>query len=273
MNSIRPDTPTFKMHVHDWVSFVKAFRGKTELLKEYFKNIQETSPDLTEDEVSSLKSISAFAQVEAPIVQYLVPNKLREQLGDGVIPIDIPFKELFNLPFSPMALADDHRPSRWMVFAFIPGDILLCAFADAVHVIPIDCTLRQMTMEYGAGSRLSKTVALLMYLSGGDSTHRVVSRPGGKRDRNNPRPTVIRGEVGGKFVSALRRYEAQQEAAPRPHGSPRPHLRAGHFALYWTGKGSRTGTGPRVPKIQFIHPCLVNADSVGPDVEIRRVVK
>ncbi len=39
------------------------------------------------------------------------------------------------------------------------------------------------------------------------------------------------------------------------HARPRPHLRRAHWHLYWTGeRGS-------VPKVLFVHPCLVNAAS------------
>jgi hypothetical protein len=93
---------------------------------------------------------------------------------------------------------------------------------------------------------------------------------GGKRNRNKPsflKTPAIDRIVGGKFIGALRLWKHKTDSCDSSltGRTVRPHVRAGHFHLYWTGKG-RT-----IPKVQFLHPCLVNADSVG-DVEIQSTV-
>ena len=94
-----------------------------------------------------------------------------------------------------------------------------------------------------------------------------------KKYRNRTGPSaMVAGTcriVGGSFARKIKLF--REQAATRSavsgggHNSPKPHIRAGHFHLYWTGKG-RT-----IPKVNFIHPCLVAADEVG-DVEITRAV-
>lgn len=119
-----------------------------------------------------------------------------------------------------------------------------------------------------AAQTLRKVAGLILYITGGDVVETHMNPPTGKRARNIPnwrKLPIIHGVVGGKFNSALRRH-IQAEPQGGTHASPRPHLRAGHWHLYWTGKGRET------PKVKFLHPCLVNATEVGSDVEIGRKV-
>ena len=93
---------------------------------------------------------------------------------------------------------------------------------------------------------------------------------GGKRNRNKPdfmRNPGLNRVVGGKFQSALKIWEKKQrlESQGGTHASPKPHLRAGHFHLY------HTGSGRTIPVVKFLHPCLVNADSVD-EVDIQRTI-
>jgi len=97
----------------------------------------------------------------------------------------------------------------------------------------------------------------------------------GKRNRNKPDYLKHEGLlriVGGRFESALKAYNdwipsERHEASGEPAGrTVKPHIRAGHFHLYWTGKGRE------IPKVLFIHPCLVGADTEE-EVEIQRTVR
>ena len=268
MSALFPSATT-SIKKETWPSIVELLRTKSEAA---FKIWVSSQPDSERDKFQTLRN----AALVSPVVEYTIPHRLRLEFAKSTFPLDVHLRELFYLPFPVVAFSTAENRENFWIFVGDPNGSIAVIDAKCMAVLPPDMTVRQLIEEQDGPSELGNAMEILAtmcYLRGGD--HREVPIPAkkGKKYRNRMTFNTIRGEVGGKFVSALRRYEAQQEAAPRPHGSPRPHLRAGHFALYWTGKGSRTGTGPRVPKIQFIHPCLVNADSVGPDVEIRRVVK
>lgn len=255
----------------DWVSVAKSMRKNRLEIDAYLLSKKA----LEEPVNAGVLHFSSFMANLSPIVQYLIPKQVREHLFKNDFEFDCPLIDIIAIPFNPMAIAYAEEPSRFTLLG-IDKNILFSVSGGRASRIDLNKTIKELKQE-GHGNLLDKTLSVLLFISSGDHSNKTVTHPGSsKKYRNNKiAPTVIRGEVGGKFMSALRRYEAQRdaEAASRPHGSPRPHIRAGHFALYWTGKGSRTGTGPKIPKVQFIHPCLVNADSVGPDVEIQRTVK
>jgi len=230
------------------------------------------------EENHALNRSIRIAALHNPVVEYVIPQRLRDEFRKSSFPSSTKIGDLFFLPFRVMAFSSQGERRNWWVFAFNPDGSLVVLDDQCVVCLPPELTIQEFIAEQENEKDLGNAMEILgtmCYLRGDD--HRTIPLPTrkGKKYRNRQSFQIIHGEVGGKFMSALRRYEAQQdaEAASRPHGSPRPHIRAGHFALYWTGKGSRTGTGPKIPKVQFVHPCLVNADSVGPDVEIQRTVK
>lgn len=254
----------------DWVQFVKNIRNiPTHVIVEHLNSIKPLGKPPYIGEDAGLYGLVLMALRGGPIVQYVIPDVLARSFDDGPLPLDIPLKQIVGMPFSPMAIASKENPNIYRVVHTHENGVLNVISNKGIGVIDLNRTVREL-MDIGFGKFSSGMVSALMYIThSGDSFHNTVSETkGGKRERNKPRQTVIRGEVGGKFVTALKKYEKQQESEfeSRPHGSPKPHIRSGHFHLYWTGKG-RT-----VPKVQFLHPCLVNADSVGPDVEIDRRV-
>ena len=267
-----------KGQIGDWPAFAREFRRNRNTvipyLMKYKNKVDNNEINFSDDEICEV-SLKQLAILDGPLVQYSIPLEMYDILSGSSIDIDLPISTYVNLPFPIMALAPSNAPSKWTLIGLTEGykGIMIIQGYNVAYV-ELNKTIRQISG--GENSEGFKGILeLILYISGGDHSCRVVSSPRKKKDRDNGRPTVIRGEVGGKFMSALRRYEAQQEAedASRPHGSPRPHIRAGHFHLYWTGEGSRKGTVEPIPKIKFLHPCLVNADNIGPDVEIRRTVK
>jgi len=62
--------------------------------------------------------------------------------------------------------------------------------------------------------------------------------------------------VGALFAKAKADADAaKQDYAGGTHARPKPHVRAGHWHLYWCGEGGRT------PRVRYLAPCLVNAAS------------
>lgn len=132
--------------------------------------------------------------------------------------------------------------------------------------------LLEETFEYN----LRMMINLCLYLTGGDVEERTIKgnpyalspQTGKKAKASALRKPTTYGVVGGKFMSAWNHYTAALSSESNPTGrSVRPHLRAGHWHLYWTGEG-RT-----IPKVVFLHPCMVNAIKVEPSTEIERIVK
>jgi len=251
----------------DWINIAKKIRArKTQVLN--IIDVLHSKGHLTKEDTNFIVTAS-LALMDAPLVQYIIPQILQDHLWDSPIDINAPLLSFIGLPFNPIALAREEDPSAFTLFYITPDNRLVCIDGDGAYNLDMGKTPNELSNGDGHGKRMHFALSLLLYISGGDSSYREVSPVvSGKRARNKQPLTVIRGEVGGRFVSALKKWEKDRntEHQNRPHGSPRPHLRAGHFHLYWTGKG-RT-----IPKVQFLHPCLVNADSVG-DVEIQRTVK
>jgi len=79
--------------------------------------------------------------------------------------------------------------------------------------------------------------------------------------RAYPEPTPQRIEVGWRLGAALRKArseEAQASGAASGVGrSPQPHIRRGHWHLYWTGEGSRKDPSKAQPRLRWIQPTLV----------------
>lgn len=67
-------------------------------------------------------------------------------------------------------------------------------------------------------------------------------------------------DLGVRIGAALRRTERErverEPSTPSGRMSPRPNVRAAHWNLYWTGKG-RT-----VPRLKWIAPTLVAAETI-----------
>jgi hypothetical protein len=231
-----------------------------------------------------------------PRVAYDFPMSLLESLLESNIdPLDIP-SDVLQLPHKCIYIGAYTKNSNGFEF-YMAEEIygsemrnILFIASDSTVIIPAISgeTFRESISHVleGVGFTTDKNsdywerairglgimLNVALFLTGGDLTETVIPGKTRKRARNLAgweRTDAICGAVGGRFCSALRRWQNSQatESALCPHGSPRPHLRAGHWHLYWTGKGRS------VPKVQFLHPCLVNADSIAPGVEIQRKVQ
>jgi len=227
-----------------------------------------------------------------PRVAYDFPMSLLEQLlKSNISPLDIP-SDALQLPHECIyigAYIDNSGGFEFYMaeesYGFGVRNIILVTHNLSV-CIPAENgkTFREVIEEYKATPGffdpdywetviqfLGIVLNVALFLTGGDLTETVIPGKTGKRARNLAgweRTDAICGAVGGRFCSALRKWQNNQATEPAsPHGSPRPHLRAGHWHLYWTGKERS------VPKVQFLHPCLVNADSIAPGVEIQRKVQ
>ena len=118
---------------------------------------------------------------------------------------------------------------------------------------------------------IGMALAIAMFLCATDDYRDLRYIPvSGKKHRNKAlcyRETGTTRVIGGQFASALARHhhhKSQRYGDSEFTGrTNRPHLRGGHFQRYWTGAGRK------VPKVNFVHPCLVNATEIG-DVEIFR---
>lgn len=116
-------------------------------------------------------------------------------------------------------------------------------------------------------ANMSKAVSLLLWLC--------QDKPEISPNRGHPPPLPTRREkgrvipiggiarvwdVGLRVGETLRLADGgdtrRAEWKGGAHASPRPHVRRGHWHLYWTG------TGKAVPKVCFVHPCLVNVHAL-----------
>lgn len=260
-----------------WPDYARFIRSREKTVHVWLEKLRKMKNDGIEasDKEYYMSILAYLALFDGPIVEYRIPKDLWDIFSESTFDPEIIISDFFFLPHQIMAFAESEQPAAFSVWG-IDDEGLVIASSSFFFRIPFGMTVGEaLKMSLGPRS-VYCLLSILLYFTQNDHSERTVSEPrGGKRERNNPRPTIIRGEVGGKFMSALRRYEARQdvEYASRPHGSPRPHIRGAHIAKYWTGKGSRKGTGPKILRLRFIHPCLVNADSVGPDVEIQRTVR
>lgn len=238
-------------------------------------------------------------------VAYEVPIDLYKELQASKIdPEDIP-TELIVIPHPRIFLRAFDQETKKGFFYFLAMDhfdgfrvltVFMPTGSLPVKLIPglsVADSIRKTEFQIGPfrgdGSytpegkmfeMLETVVKVALFLSATNDYEDVDVPPigGGKKNRNKPdfmKQPATRRIIGGKFVSALNRYRKTRStgaATSITHGDTKPHLRAGHWHLYWTGKGSKTGTGPKIPKVQWLHPCLVNADEVG-EVEIQRTIK
>ena len=74
-----------------------------------------------------------------------------------------------------------------------------------------------------------------------------------------PEASPQRIEVGWRLGAALREARQAQSTASGVGRSPQPHIRRGHWHLYWTGEGSRKDPFRAVPKVRWLEPTLVGA--------------
>ena len=201
----------------DWVKVAKTMRSNWEAITNYISVIQkETAHRKANGNETAVLVMAAMVMQGGPIVQYLIPQALLDQLWDCNLDLDAPLESYIGLPFSPMAIAPVEDPEAFTVFNINDKKTMHCVEGDGAYILDLTKTSKQLSDNYGHGKRMDLMLAILMYVSGGDHSHWVVSRPkGGKRDRNNSRPTVIRGEIGGKFVSALKRYEHTRQSFSR----------------------------------------------------------
>lgn len=83
-----------------------------------------------------------------------------------------------------------------------------------------------------------------------------------------PIPTPKAWDVGFRIGAAIRRAQQRESAkGGGTHASPRPHVRRGHYHLYWTGPKS----SHRKPSIKWLSPILVNFDGGDIPATIRRI--
>ena len=77
--------------------------------------------------------------------------------------------------------------------------------------------------------------------------------------RAYPEPTPRRIEVGWRLGAALRkaRSEGARVGAGGSGRSPQPHIRRGHWHLYWVGEGSRKDPSKAAPRLRWVQPTLV----------------
>lgn len=66
-------------------------------------------------------------------------------------------------------------------------------------------------------------------------------------------------QVGWRWGAALRQARSGSHSATGTGRSPAPHVRRGHWHLYWAGEGSRKDPSRRVPRVRWVHPTLVGA--------------
>ena len=74
-----------------------------------------------------------------------------------------------------------------------------------------------------------------------------------------PEASPQRIEVGWRLGAALREARQAQRTTSGVGRSPQPHIRRGHWHLYWTGEGSRKDPSRAEPRVRWLEPTLVGA--------------
>lgn len=74
-------------------------------------------------------------------------------------------------------------------------------------------------------------------------------------------------DVGIRIGASLRRAAEQRDSKGGTHASPRPHIRRGHYHLFWTGPRR----GPQRPVIKWLPPIPVNVHGDDLVATIRKV--
>jgi hypothetical protein len=127
-------------------------------------------------------------------------------------------------------------------------------------------------------AQVGQLISLLLYLCseepdlggdlGGGAARSAPTRPAPTRTKRGPRlfppPTPRIWDVGVRIGAALRvaRDRTQRGEATGTHERPRPHVRAAHWHLYWTGPRS----APQIPRVRWLSPVLVGAGDIVPTI-------
>ena len=258
----------------NWVDFCRFMKAQdgTRVLA-VIKALSEADLNLPPDQLTSTDILwhIRLAISSAPVVEYIVERELAESLSSSSLPdAGMTVEEAFRLPFAVVAIRiQGHPKTDYQLYAIDGTDLLISngGFAKAGLSSPMSSIYQRDKGSDLEGLRTQ--LGILAYIVHGKDTQEdhLGNRGSAKKSRNKSGVEVVRGVVGGRFAAAYRIWhKAQTESDAGNHAGPRPHLRQGHWHLYWTGKGRTT------PKMNFVHPCLVNADEVG-DVEIQRTVK
>lgn len=136
-------------------------------------------------------------------------------------------------------------------------------FVRSQEFLSDDLTNHVATLDHGVFWVALLITNALLYICGDKETQKShwpnANCPINGSERHNydlRAPTVVR--VGERFSRYMRNHISQASTlAVTPDGTPKktiaPHIRGGHFHLFWTGPK----TGPRIPKIHFISPIAV----------------
>jgi hypothetical protein len=182
-----------------------------------------------------------------------------------------------------LGLATDHLPER-LTIAPLP---LVGSLDNALEQVRSDwrAAIEQGNAEgysqrgYADAGRdlFPKILSLLLYLCSDQADYPRSERPRAKRTKQGwrlfPAKAPMTWEVGLRIGAALRRHAETASHAPvtanepGTHARPRPHIRAAHWHLYWTGPRS----GPQTPLVRWIPPTGINLD-LGETVPVVRPV-
>lgn len=124
---------------------------------------------------------------------------------------------------------------------------------------------REKHRSQGWARYLRTILSVLMYINGNDDLLEVAQpdvpkalnkskrrRLGKAGSEAPPRQPIRQFQVGKRFASVIQRWEEEERAKPEGIGHAiRPHLRAAHAHLYWTGKGKT------IPRVKFLPPIAV----------------
>ena len=261
--------------------------------------VSDPSKGWTNDQQKMMRKLLAALFFNGrPRVSYQFPNEvIRDICDQQTNTYDLP-SEVLRLPYDAVFFANYNKETHTHRECFIfqrpnpNGRALMFVRPDSLITITLfdGLTVREsikkmmelapeimqsrgdLSKEIECGERtLNWMVNAILYLTGGDVIESRIPEKTGKKARNLKsweKSVSIRGVVGGRFVSAVRAYEAKEhDYYTATGGHLRPHSRRAHWHIYWTGKGRTT------PRAIWVDQCLVNADSIGPDVEIQRTVK
>lgn len=258
-----------------WSDFCRFIRAQSPSnTQALLSKLLDARLELTPDQLTPLDIYwSVKLALQNPVVEYQIDANLADSLVLSELPKEsITIGEAFALPYQVISIRKTTDPKHgYMLYAIDGPDLIAISGDGHAQCSPLAQPMGEIypTLKRVDTTEFRTQLGILMYLTHGDDIQEDRFIRGGSSKKNRNRDgnlEVIRGMVGGKFASALKRWQRTKEGGgDGTHASPRPHCRAGHWHLYWTGKG-RT-----IPKVQFLHPCLVNADSVG-DVEIQRTV-
>jgi len=259
-----------------WLDFCKFVKGQNEtMVLALTKTLLEVDLFLNPDQLTPRDIFwhITLALSSSPVVEYIVEKELADSLGTASLPDEeMTIEEAFRLPFQVVAIRiAGAAKTAYKLYAINDGDLLVSADDGHFAMEHLSSPMGSIYPRFkGTDSKGFRTqLGVLAYIVHGKDTQedRIWNRGSSKKARNKVGTEVVRGVVGGRFAAAYRLWtKAQSDSRGGTHAGPRPHLRAGHWHLYWTGRGRTT------PKMNFVHPCLVNADEVG-DVEIQRTLQ